>query len=714
MSAQAQPSAQPTHAPAQSWHAGERSLQERAGVAGRMADVGRRVVRDYMPDQHREFFAQLPMVVLGAVAPDGRVWATLRAGQPGFLRSPDATTLDIAMAREPADPADAGMEDGSAIGLLGIDLLTRRRNRMNGTARRGAGGGGDGGGGGGGVLRIDVGQSFGNCPQYIQKRVFEFTRAPGASGRPAVPAAQHFTALDTRARALIGSADMFFVASYVDLEDGQRQVDVSHRGGKPGFVRIDADGGLTIPDFAGNLFFNTLGNFVLNPIAGLVFTDLRTGELLQLSGKAEVILDSPEIAAFQGAERLWRFLPEQIVRRDEALPLRWQPQADGASPNALMTGSWDEAAGRQRAAALANAWRPLRVARIVEESSVVRSLHLEPADGAGRVAHLAGQFLPIRVTLAGHAQPVMRTYTLSVSPADDRYRISVKREGTVSRHLHDNVKVGDVIEARAPSGHFTIDAAERRPAVLLAAGIGVTPMLAMLRQIVYEGLRTRRVRPTWFFHSARTLAERAFSKELAALAESAGGAVELVRLLSDPKDAARGKDYDVSGRIDIDTLRGRLPFDDYDFYLCGPTAFMQSLYDGLRALNVADARIHAEAFGASSVVRKRDAGWPATPAARPASRPVPVTFVQSGKEARWMPGGGSLLALAEQRGLTPAFGCRGGSCGSCSTRVLQGTVAYAEAPAFDVAHGEALICCAVPAAADADGIQAAVPLQLAL
>lgn len=701
MPTQAQPSTQATHAPAQPWHAGERSLQARAGVAGRMEDVGRRVVRDYMPDQHREFFAQLPMVVLGAVAPDGRVWATLRAGQPGFLHSPDATTLNIAMAREPADPADAGMEDGRAIGLLGIDLLTRRRNRMNGTARRGDGDG---------VLRIDVEQSFGNCPQYIQKRVFEFARTPGARS----PAAAHLTALDARARALIGSADTFFVASYVDLEEGGRQVDVSHRGGKPGFVRIDAHGGLTIPDFAGNLFFNTLGNFVVNPIAGLVFADFSTGELLQLSGKAEVILDSPEIAAFQGAERLWRFQPEQIVRRDEALPLRWQPQADGASPNSLMTGSWDEAGSRQRAAALANAWRPFRVARIVDESSVIRSFHLEPADGAGRVAHLAGQFLPIRVTLAGQAQPVMRTYTLSVSPADDVYRISVKREGTVSRHLHDNVKVGDLIEARAPTGAFTIDAAERRPAVLLAAGIGVTPMLAMLRHIVYEGLRKRRVRPAWFFHSARTVAERAFSKELATLTESAGGAVELVRLLSDPKDATRVKDYDVSGRIDIDLLRARLPLDDYDFYLCGPTAFMQSLYDGLRALNIADSRIHAEAFGASSLVRKHDAGHPAAPTARPAPQPVPVTFVQSAKEARWTPGGGSLLELAEQRGLAPAFGCRGGSCGSCSTRVLQGSVAYAEAPEFDVAQGEALICCAVPAAVDANGNDAIVPLQLDL
>ncbi|SDC85945.1 hypothetical protein SAMN05216345_104198 [Cupriavidus sp. YR651] len=682
------------------WHTGERMLQEVAGVHARMAEVGKRVVRDYMPDQHRDFFVQLPVVVLGAVAPDGRVWATLRASHPGFLHSPDPRLLDVKIGREAADPADAGMEDGGAIGLLGIDPMTRRRNRMNGAIHRV----------GAGHFRIAVGQSFGNCPQYIQQRAFVFTRDPAV---PSPVAPQWMTTLDARARTLIGNADTFFVASYVDLPEGQRQVDVSHRGGKPGFVRIDADGGLTIPDFAGNLFFNTLGNFMVNPTAGLVFADYATGDLLQLSGRAEVITDSPEIAAFQGAERLWRFIPEQIVRREAALPLRWQPEAQGASPNSLMTGNWDEAADRLRAAALANTWRPFRVTQIVDESSVVRSFHLAPTDDAGRIPHQAGQFLPIRVTPAGHDTPVMRTYTLSVAPSDGVYRISVKREGEVSRHLHEHVKVGDLIEARAPGGAFTIDATARRPAVLLAAGIGVTPMLAMLRHIVYEGLRKRRIRPTYFFHAARTAGERAFSRELAALAASANGAVGLVRLLSDPTGAQIGMDYDESGRLDIDVLRAHLPFDDYDFYLCGPTGFMQDLYDGLRALNVPDARIHAEAFGSASIVRRRDAATgPAAPAAKPAREAVPVMFVQSGKEARWTPGGGSLLELAESRGLSPVFSCRGGSCGSCRTPIVQGAVAYAQPPEFPVPEGEALICCAMPAEAEPGNVGATLQLDL--
>lgn len=677
------------------WHAGELALQSQAGALAKMDDVGRRYVRDYMPDQHREFFAQLPFVAIGAVAPDGAVWATLRAGRPGFLACPDPRRMTVAMAREAADPADAGLEDGSAIGLLGIDLATRRRNRMNGVLRHAEGQ----------IAHIDVEHSFGNCPRYIQQRSVAFTRDPAV--QTDIPP-QVLDALDDRARALIASADTFFVASYADLPGAGRQVDVSHRGGRPGFVRLDSDGGMTIPDFAGNLFFNTLGNFMANPRAGVTFADFDSGELLQMSGRAEVIVDSPDIAAFQGAERLWRFFPDAIVRRARALPLRWAHDNAGASPSSLLTGNWDEAAGRRRAATLADRWRPFRVARIVDESSAVRSFHLEPADGAGRIAHRAGQFLPIRLAIPGRAKPVVRTYTLSVAPSDPGYRISVKRDGAASQHLHGHVKVGDIVQARAPAGAFTLEPAAGRPAVLLAAGIGVTPMLAMLRHIVYEGRRKQRVRPTWLFHAARTLHERAFSEEIASLQAQGGGAIRVVRLLSNPAGAQAGGDYDEAGRIDIDVLRRHLPLDDYDFYLCGPAPFMQSLYDALRALNIPDGRIHAEAFGRSSLVRQSPPGaQPQAPSPQPAAEPAPVFFRLSARQAQWNPGDGSLLDLAEQHGLSPEFGCRNGSCGTCRTRIVQGAVAYPRRPECTVPEGHALICCAAPAA---DG----PPLQLDL
>ena len=296
------------------WHAGEVALQQSAGMAERMAVIGGQVIRDHLTAQHRAFFELLPFAVLGAVDAAGDVWATLRAGQPGFLHAPDPHRLHLAMPRDETDPAEAGLQDGSAIALLGIDLATRRRNRLNGVVQRSDAGGFD----------LVVRQSFGNCPQYIQLRDTVDPPAPPADrdGREVL------TGLDAGARQAIAAADTFFVASYVDVAGADvagsaRQVDVSHRGGKPGFVRVDADGGLTIPDFSGNRFFNTLGNIVINPRAGLVFPDFTTGDLLQMTGSAEVVLQSPELAAFQGAERLWRFYPRAVVRRRGALPLRW-------------------------------------------------------------------------------------------------------------------------------------------------------------------------------------------------------------------------------------------------------------------------------------------------------------------------------------------------------------------------------------------------------
>jgi predicted pyridoxine 5'-phosphate oxidase superfamily flavin-nucleotide-binding protein len=315
------------------WHAGERVLQEQAGVAERMEELGRRVLRDHLIDQHRAFYPQLPFIVLGTVDGEGDAWATVRSNEPGFLQSPDPHTLNVRLGPERDDPADAGMGDGAAIGMLGIELHSRRRNRLNGIIHRSGPEGFD----------VDVGQSYGNCPKYIRLRDFRFVRDPSAG---AVADPVMLETLDAGARQMISRADTFFVATYAERENGQRQADVSHRGGKPGFVRVGDDGVLTIPDFAGNLFFNTLGNILANGKAGLIFADFETGDLLQLSGDGEVVVSSPEIGAFEGAERLWRFTPRHIIRRPDALPLRWASPADGQSPSLRITGSWEEAESR--------------------------------------------------------------------------------------------------------------------------------------------------------------------------------------------------------------------------------------------------------------------------------------------------------------------------------------------------------------------------------
>jgi ferredoxin-NADP reductase len=277
----------------------------------------------------------------------------------------------------------------------------------------------------------------------------------------------------------------------------------------------------------------------------------------------------------------------------------------------------------------------------------------------------------------------------------------VKREGIVSSHLHEQIQVGDLLEARAPQGHFTVAAQERRPLVLLAAGVGVTPLLSMLREVVYQGQRTRRTRPSWFIQSSRSLAEQPFRAELDELLEFTGDAVQVVRLLSQPETQAReGEDFDLTGRIDIALLKSVVLAEDYDqvdFVLCGPSSFTQGLYDGLRELDIRDERIHAETFGPSTLRRVPDPEAKSFEQPPAATTSVPVLFDRSAKEARWMPEGGSLLELAESRGLRPEFSCRGGSCGTCRTRLISGQVHYPLPPAELPDTGEVLICCAVPA-----------------
>lgn len=675
------------------WHAGERQLQETVGVAERMEAHGQKVIRDHMPDQHRAFFHQLPFLIAGAVDGDGRPWATLIEGPEGFVTSPDPRHLVVDLAARPLDPLDPatpGLGAGAALGLLGIELHTRRRNRLNGAIGQASAQ----------QFEVRVEHSFGNCPQYIQRR--EWSSSPEPRGTVREDAAE----LDERTRAMIRAADTFFVASYVDHEDGGRSVDVSHRGGRAGFVRVEGNR-LTIPDYAGNLHFNTLGNLLSNPRAGLLFVDFEQGNVLQVQGRAEVILDSPLIAAFEGAERIWTLDIEQVVFRPSAVSLRWD--FDDYAPTSLLTGTWAEADERLRETERRRQWQRWRVLSQQQESRDIRSLVLAPEEG-GEVGFAPGQHIPLRL-LTDDGEALVRTYSVSSAPSDGYLRISVKAQGKGSRHLHQQVRVGDVLEARPPLGGFTLKTDSQRPVVLIGAGVGITPMVSMARELVALNQRQPVGRRIHLFQGARGLHDLPFQAELQALSSRSGGLLNLVRALSAPEAEARpGQDFELSGRLDLARIQASLPFDDYDFYLCGPAAFTQSIYDGLRGLNVADSRIHAEAFGPSTLRRQVDGQAPTRVQPPAATRPVPVYFTHSAKEARWTPESGSLLELAESRGLTPEFSCRGGSCGTCRTRRISGEVHYPNPPAEMPEADMVLICCAVPAA-DEEGAQ---PLVLDL
>jgi predicted pyridoxine 5'-phosphate oxidase superfamily flavin-nucleotide-binding protein len=299
------------------FHEGELQAQQLAGFGTVQA-----AIRERLPEQHRSFFPLLQYALLATLDTDGWPRASIVTGPAGFISSPSDDALQIVADAQWVDRTGMSLRAGQAIGMLGIDLATRRRNRANGV-----------------ITRIDntgwhlqVRQSFGNCPKYIQAR-----ELVGASITDAGLTArtQQLGELDERAQRMITNSDTFFVASNAAAAEGGP--DISHKGGRPGFIRVDGDT-LTIPDFTGNRYMNTLGNLLLDPRAALLFIDFSSGELLQLRGVAEVLWHAEEALQLQGAERLWRFRVEAATRIVGALPLRWRLLE--MAPTTERTGIW--------------------------------------------------------------------------------------------------------------------------------------------------------------------------------------------------------------------------------------------------------------------------------------------------------------------------------------------------------------------------------------
>lgn len=295
---------------------------ERRAQALAQFDITSAPIRAAMPEQHRTFFAGLPYLLASTIDDEGWPLATLFTGPPGFVSSPDDTHLRINAPRRQDDPALNAMFSGKEIGILGIDFSNRRRNRANGRIGRMDKN----------RIEIAVDQSFGNCPKYIQIREIY----PVDSATP--PAAREDLAqLDDEARALIHRADTLFVASHAYSEKAQGGADISHRGGQPGFVKIDGNR-LWIPDFVGNKFMNTLGNFLAKPRAALLFPDFDTGDILHLQGTTEIVWQPETIKGPEGAQRYWCVDVQRAWRFRQALP--WRGRNVEYSPASLGTGQW--------------------------------------------------------------------------------------------------------------------------------------------------------------------------------------------------------------------------------------------------------------------------------------------------------------------------------------------------------------------------------------
>jgi ferredoxin-NADP reductase len=338
--------------------------------------------------------------------------------------------------------------------------------------------------------------------------------------------------------------------------------------------------------------------------------------------------------------------------------------------------------------------RPFHVSQRTVECEAVVSLELVPVDGAPLPPGSPGQYLTLELTLPEQPSPVIRCYSLSRAPSPESYRITVKalrpRPGAppplASRHLVHHVRPGDVLHVRAPLGHFVLDPQAETPAVLIGGGIGLTPLLSMLEAAVAAGPR----RDLWVFLGFRRGAEHPFRSRLRELSGE-----ERVRLLTcysrpDPDDAL-GRDHDRVGWVTGDLLAETLPPSDlpYDFYLCGPPAFLSSLTADLQRLGVPASRVHLESFGARTARR-------VTRSLKRPTVPWHVHFVRSELTAPWDPSHGSLLELALDRGAFLPFACGTGRCGTCATGLLKGEVSYPLTPEFPLGPGRCLPCVAVP------------------
>ena len=353
-------------------------------------------------------------------------------------------------------------------------------------------------------------------------------------------------------------------------------------------------------------------------------------------------------------------------------------------------------------------WREFRVAqRSFEDAARTQcSFHLQPVDGQPLPAFRPGQFLTFSLEVAAGAdgeeparRAITRCYSLSDRPDPAEYRVTIKRvpappdhpefaPGLSSNHFHDHVQIGDILRVKAPAGHFFIDTDPNVPVVLIGGGIGITPMMSMLRWCIANQPQ----RPVHLYYGLRNSDEHAFKSTLEDMAAS-HLALRLHVVYSRPLAAdVLGRDYQHPGHVDVELLRQTLPHGRHQFYVCGPPAMMQTLVPALAEWGVPVADIHYEAFGPASV-KLPGAPEPATPVAAG----VEVKFQRSGRTLVWTGRDTSLLDFAERHGIEVESGCRSGGCGSCETRLLDGSVQYEHTPDHDVAAGHCLLCVGRPA-----------------
>ena len=341
-------------------------------------------------------------------------------------------------------------------------------------------------------------------------------------------------------------------------------------------------------------------------------------------------------------------------------------------------------------------WRKFRLESKVEEVPGCHSLTFVPHDGKPVPSFRPGQFVTFSLRLPGETKPVVRCYSLSDSP-QNKYRCTIKKvapaadglpPGRVSAYFNDGIKLGDIVDVKAPAGKFFLDMSNDDPVVLIAGGVGITPMISMINAVIETNSR----RMVYMFCGFRNRKDHLFYDHLRRSVDQ-NPHLHLHVSYSRPTVAdVKGKDYDSHGYVDLEVLRAHLPSNNFQFYLCGPATFMESVESALKSWGVPDHDIKSEAFGPAS---KSSSRGNQSNSARPQTKYV-VDFARSGKKVEWNGDSPTLLELAEEHGIAIDSGCRAGNCSTCAVAVKAGRVKHTETPDSPVNEGSCLTCLAVP------------------
>jgi len=357
---------------------------------------------------------------------------------------------------------------------------------------------------------------------------------------------------------------------------------------------------------------------------------------------------------------------------------------------------------RERESQSWNGIRKFRVARKVEEGGDIISFYFEAHDGKPIPSYQPGQYLTFSLKLPEKKRPEVRCYSLSDKANPYHYRVSIKRvppprdspdapPGQVSNHFHDNVAEGDIVDCLAPGGDFYLDASHKGPVVLIAGGIGLTPMVSMLNAIEERGFD----REVFFFYGVRDEAESVMMDHLTTIARANPERFHLHMCYSGAADAEPLSHPDLPShreRVSVDLFKRVLPSSNFDYYICGPPPMMDSVTHDLREWGVPDAHVHFESFGPASVSKTPKA----EEVAANSEGAFKISFAKSGEEHTWDPSAGNLLAFALDKDIDIASGCRAGNCGTCVSAIKSGEIEYLKPPGQAPDDGSCLTCISVP------------------